>query len=376
MRVGQISHVYPPHIGGIENYVFRLKQKLEVLGDNVTVYTTDLGLIDATNLNDKNIKYCKTDISILKNPVSHKFIKTIRESDDDIYHLHGYEFFTSLLAMNILKDKPKILTQHGTLNLKRNPISFLLNNPYRPFVKYILKNVDCLIVLGIYDKNYLINSYRMNPEKIKIIPNGLDLTRFICSKSDCHRFISKYNISESSFKIIYVGRLVRQKNIHKLIKAFKILNNTFNVELIIIGDGDANYVNYLNEMKVDCVHLLGRIPFGDELLAAYYVSDLFVLLSEHEGLPTAILEAMACGLPILTTPVGNIPEVVIEHKNGLFIDNDANETKLANMISYFISNGTKEMSRENINRIYTHYNWDKIAMEIRKLYFSILEDYY
>ncbi|MBA7507800.1 Spore coat protein SA [subsurface metagenome] len=116
------------------------------------------------------------------------------------------------------------------------------------------------------------------------------------------------------------------------------------------------------------------MEFG-ELIAAYHCSDLFVFLGTWEGIPTVILEAMLCGLPIVTTPVGGIPEVVEEGKNGLFVKLPIDEEDLANKIGHFVNmreaNITK-ISRENTRKIRTHYNWEIVADKILNVYKQVL----
>lgn len=371
MKIGQVSHSYPPRIGGIENYVYRLKRSLSEKGNEVNVYTTDFG-VAKKSVSELNVNYCKTNFSPLNNPISIELINKLRESDDDIYHLHGYEFFSTLLATKILKNKPKILTQHGTLELKNDLISFLLNNPYHIFLQYILDNMDKIIVLGEKDKKFLLKSFDISPQKITIIPNGIEIGKFVSVNRSNERFIMKYGLKKSSFKILFVGRLVEQKNAYKLLKSVNSYLKNENIEVIVIGDGKAEYIAKLKAIRDSRIHLLGKMNFGEELVAAYNISDLFVLLSQFEGLPTVLLEAMACGLPILTTPVGNIPEIIVSGRNGLFIDASIDEKDLADKLKYFMYSDNSEMRHNNSYLVKKRFNWLDISNKIYKIYENVL----
>ena len=374
MKIGQVVHSYPPHIGGIENYVYRLNQSLSENGNDARVYTTDYD-ISKRNIFEPNVYYCRANCSFLKNPISIELYHKLKKSNDDIYHLHGYEFFSSLLATKVLNGKPKILTQHGTLDLNTNLISILLWYPYHPFLQYVLDNVDKILVLGNKDKNFILNKFDIPCKKLLVVPNGVELERFTSIEKNNENFIKKHGLRASSFKILFVGRLARQKNAHKLIRAVSCHLKNENIEVIIIGDGNDEYMAHLRSIGDKRIHILGKINFGEELIAAYNISDLFVLLSQFEGLPTVILEAMACGLPILTTPVGNIPEIIAEGKNGFFIDLDANEKELANKIEYMCNLRDNRIKRANIDLIRERFNWKLIAKKIYKIYIDVLNDY-
>jgi glycosyltransferase involved in cell wall biosynthesis len=374
MKIGQISHVYPPHIGGLENYVCRLKQSIEYKGNDVTVYTTDMSTSNNMNIKEKNVIYCKTNFSLLRNPVSFELMKKLKQSNDDIYHLHGYEFLPSLFATKILKNKPKVLTQHGAEIESNNFMIYLLNKVYHPFAQYVLENMDMIIALGKKDRYFLLKSFNLSPDKVKVIPNGIDIDKFKSNNENNNNFIKRYNLNEDAFRILFVSRLIETKNAHKLINAASKHIKSENIEVIIIGSGDVEYINQLRAVSDNRIHILGEVNFS-ELVSAYNVSDLFVLLGEWgEGMPTAILEAMACSLPILTTAGGSIPDVVTEGENGLFIDVPIDEKKMAEKIEYFMDSDNGKMGEANMVKVNREFNWEIIADQIYDVYDQVLEE--
>lgn len=373
MKIGQISHVYPPCIGGLENYVYRLKQSFENKGNEVTVCTTDFG-IHSMNLKEKNVIYCKTNFSLLRNPFSFELMKKLKQSNENIYHLHGYEFLPSLFATKILKNKPKVLTQHGAEIESNGFMIYLLNKAYHPFAQYILENMDMIIALGKKDRKFLLKSFNLSPNKIIIIPNGIDINKFKSNGENNNNFIKKYNLNEDSFKILFVSRLIETKNAHRLINAMIKHIKTKNIEVILIGSGDVKYISQLKAISDNRIRVLGEVNFND-LVSAYNVSDLFVLLGEwSEGMPTAILEAMACRLPILTTAGGNIPDAVTEGENGLFIDVPIDEKKMAEKIEYFMDSDNGKMGEANMAKVNREFNWEIIADQIYDVYKRVLKE--
>ena len=373
MKIGHISHVYLPNIGGIENYVYRLSSFLQSRNEKVIIYTTDLAS-DSCHQKEANAVYCRTTFSIMRNPFSLEFIKILIKSEEDIYHIHGYEFFTSLLAVILLKNKPKILTQHGVEIDHHNLKLYVLNRLYHPFASYILKNVDTIIVLGENDRKILSNSFNISLTKIKIIPNGIEIDKFVSLEANNINFVERHELRKSSFKILFVSRLVETKNAHILISAFvKYIKE--DAELIIIGQGESSYTSKLRNLADGRVHILGAVSF-EELVAAYNTSDLFVFLGElSEGMPTTILEAMACGLPVITTHVGNINDVVAEGENGFFINIPIDEYELSKRIIHLIHSNNKCISEANRLKIANRYNWALIADKIFTIYIDALKEY-
>lgn len=375
MKIGQISHVYPPSVGGLQNYVHRLKQSLVSKGTEVTVYTTDFDIRNETkSVREKNVIYCKTNFSLLRNPFSFDLMKKLKQSNEDIYHLHGYEFLPSLFATKILKNKPKVLTQHGAKIECNNLKIHLLNKAYHPFAQYILENMDMIIALGKRDRDFLLESFNLSPDKVVVTPNGVNANDFKSTDENNKNFIKRYNLNEDAFRILFVSRLIETKNAHKLINAVSKHIKSENIEVMIIGSGTVEYIKQLKAISDNGIHILGEVCFSD-LVSAYNVSDLFVLLGEWgEGMPTAILEAMACGLPILTTYGGSIPDVIAEGENGLFIDVPIDEKKLAEKIEYFMDSDNKKMAEANREKVKREFDWEIIAKRIYDVYKQVLEE--
>jgi glycosyltransferase involved in cell wall biosynthesis len=372
MKIGQIPHLYRPHLGGIENYVYRLKNSLEEKGHEVTIYTTDLS-IRGTNKREKNTFYCKTDFVLKRNPFSSELIRKIKETHDDIYHLHSPWFFSSLFAAGVLGERPKVMTVHSARIRGGGFGTFMLDKLYFPFAYRVLRKMDMLIALSEGERKSLLRYFGLPPESVVVIPNGIKIDEFTLDKMAAEEFVEKYRLKEDSFKVLSVGRLIPEKNPEKLISAVTKHMNGQNVEVIFIGGGDLAYLAKLKEMSDERIHIVGEVKFED-LVAAYHNSNLFVFLGTWEGIPTVILEAMLCGLPVVATPVGGIPEMITE-ENGLFVRLPISEEDLANKIRYFMDldkTDILKISRANMRKIKTHYNWELLAGEVLGTYNQVL----
>ena len=166
-------------------------------------------------------------------------------------------------------------------------------------------------------------------KKIKFYPRGIDTEIFHPEKRNGF-FQRQYNLDENSFKLIYVGRVSKEKNLGLLTSVFKdLINREGNYHLIIVGDGP-----YLNSMKADLegwpVTFTGYLK-GEDLSQAYASSDMFIFPSETDTFGNAVLEAQASGLPVFVTDVGGPKENILPGETG-FIFNTKDTEKLISEI--------------------------------------------
>lgn len=173
------------------------------------------------------------------------------------------------------------------------------------FFAYLL--ADYVIVTSNADKKYIIKSYGVHPNKIVVVPNYVDTDLF--KPMD--------NIRKERGRICFVGRLAPEKNLPMLIDAVKKLN----VTLTIIGSGPLEKVLKMKVIKekINNVTFLGTIP-NEMLPRELNRSEAFILPSISEGNPKALLEAMACGIPVIGTDIDGIKEIIRHEENGLLCE--------------------------------------------------------
>ena len=200
--------------------------------------------------------------------------------------------------------------------------------PFRLFLEFrnmILKKADAFSAISPEIASEWISS-SIPSDKIHLIPNGVDTERFVPVKPVEKTSIRKMlGLPQEAVVAIYTGRLVSYKGLPLLLKVWiKIVRKHENVLLILAGTGGLDIHNCEDELvefvKVNALenHVLftGAVKNVPEYLQA---SDLFVFPTENDAFPSSIVEAMACGLPVVTTPVGAIKSIVTDRKNGLLI---------------------------------------------------------
>jgi glycosyltransferase involved in cell wall biosynthesis len=201
---------------------------------------------------------------------------------------------------------------------------------------------------------------------IEVISNGIDSEQF---------FPPEARTPESPVRLITVARLLKRKGIHNILEACAIPSR-LPVQLQIIGTGpfEARLREMVDELNLsDCVQFLGFVP-NEELPAYYRNADIFVLPSAIESFGLVFAEAMSCGLPIVATRVGGIPETVRDGIDGLLCAPDdpmALRENIVRLMSDFEIR--KDMSKSQRRRVLKHYLWRHIAERYADLYRSALD---
>jgi glycosyltransferase involved in cell wall biosynthesis len=166
---------------------------------------------------------------------------------------------------------------------------------------------------------------------------------------------SKVTTDNTTTKILFLSRIIKEKGIFELIDAFENLNKRINnLELIIAGDGEA--FNQLKNIVKDKKHikLTGHVE-GERKITLLKECDIYILPSYTEGLPISVLEAMLFGLPVITTKVGGLKKFFKDEKMGYFIETK-NSTDIENKIEFMLKNKDKLKEISKFNYQYAQNN--------------------
>jgi glycosyltransferase involved in cell wall biosynthesis len=253
----------------------------------------------------KIIRYLSTQLKI-----SYRMIQTSKKIDVWIFFIGGNTLVLPLLTAKSL-GKKVILALPGSSLKSFTSTQSTLTKPIKILEQINLRLTNHII---LYSPN-LINEWNLQEYQNKI---SIAREHFL----DFDRFKNNKNIEQRKNLVGYIGRLSEEKGIYIFIQTIqKTINKRKDTEFFIGGDGAAYqqikkflHTNNLNNK----VQLAGWIPHDD---LPQYLNELklLVLPSYTEGLPNIVLEAMACGTPVLTTPVGAIPDVITNEETGFII---------------------------------------------------------
>lgn len=203
--------------------------------------------------------------------------------------------------------------------------SSLLFRLFLGFRNVILKKADAFSTISQEIASEWTSS-RVPPNKIHWIPNGVDTTRFAPVDAEQKSSLrEKLNLPEAATIAIYTGRLVSYKGLPLLLQVWnEIRCRHENAILLLAGTGgldihncEAQLHDYVTSADLEKnVWFLGSVQNIPEYLQA---ADLFVFPTENDAFPSSLIEAMACGLPVVTTPVGAIKTIVAHQETGLLV---------------------------------------------------------
>lgn len=206
-------------------------------------------------------------------------------------------------------------------------------------------------------------AHRADPEAEFIcIPNGVDTARFVPLP----------RAPNAQVKILFIGRLIPRKGFQRVVQALPLVRQLARVpfEIEVVGTGAAQTDLDALAAKLgisDVIHYVGMVPY-DKLERSYQYADIFVLTSLSEGMPSVILEAMACGLPIVASDVGGNNEIVREGDNGFLIRGDDVEL-LAERLAELVNNGElRRRMGERSRELARQYDWSFIMRRYDELY--------
>lgn len=328
----------------------------------------------------------ETSLKIIKDNViyntsyldTYNNIKEIKNHKDDLFH-----FTRPSLSylLNFIKPNKSVVTCHDIAPIVCDYFSPISKIQFKFAMKGMLK-ADRLIVDSNNMKEQVIKHIKYPEDKIDVIPLGTDHNRFKCfeDKNIAKEYIKNIintrlinKIDKDTKIILYVGSEQPRKNLDTLIKALSLLNEVY-PNFIFIKVGNSYWNDARNKLikLINKNNLKNKVFFIDyvnpEKLAYYYnAADLFVFPSYYEGFGQPLVEAMACGCPILTNKTTSIPEIVEDVAT--CVNNPFNLSELyfyiVDMLYYH------NLGKYDINKgikLAEKYTWEKYTENVLKSY--------
>ena len=336
MKILHITPAYYPafkHGGPIES-VHLLNKALVKKGIAVDVFTTNAGIdkdshielnkwIAINGIRVKYLKYFFYEHYTFSPSLLFAVFKKVKNYD--LIHLTGVWNFSVLAGALacMLNNKPFIVSPRGVLyrdaiNIKSKFIKLLYFNL---IAKHYLKRASAIHYTTEDEKEHTFK--KINNTSI-VISNGIDLSYFnnLPSKGS---FKSKYPHLKDKKYILFLGRIHKQKGIDLLIEAFKLISNKYKDLYLIIAGPDS--IGYKKEVERFLAgnNLLNKVVFtgmlsGKDKLAAYVDAEMFVLPSYFENFGMSVIEAMACGIPVIVSNRVGIYKEIEASNAGIVVD--------------------------------------------------------
>ena len=374
---------YPPRIvGGIARVVHDLSKRLIKDGHDVTVVTYKEGNVPYFE-DDKGVKVYRVD-NFMINP--NNFIDWImqlnfnlvakaneimsKEGKFDVIHAHDWLVAYAAKTIKNSYDIPIVSTIHATESGRNSGIHDEVQRYINDTEWMLTYESTEVIENSNYMKCELQRLFGLPFEKINVVPNGINLTNFNGVEKD-YDFRRQFAMDNEKI-ILFTGRLVYEKGIQHLIAAMpKVLSRYSDAKLVIVGRG-----GMIDELKrqVDYLGLGDKVYFtgyldSKKIVKMYKCADVAVFPSTYEPFGIVTLEAMLAGIPVVTSDIGGLNEIVEHGVNGMK-SYAGNSNSIADSILALLYD--KRLAQEVVKnakaKVKNEYNWPKIAQDTHFTY--------
>lgn len=344
MKILRLYTRLPPYSGGMENHIAQLSRQQINIGHDVVIYFNR-----GSKVSSKDVQITKFPLFKLKPQFFGLFFfhllvfirLLLNQEKFDVIHIHGD--WSSLIFAKLIKkiagSKKIIISIHDELSKNLFSVKAL---------RFFLSQVDLIFASG-YELEAQLK--KLTRKKIIVQPSGIN-NIFFDSKSRA------FNVK--SVQLITVASLVKKKNLGLILDIAKKLKT---LDFNIVGEGpQKKYLSKrIKDESIFNVKILGfKTP--EQLHSLYYQNDIFLLTSEKEGTPTSMIEAMACGLPIVTSSAGGVKKILGQHN---YVVNENNKKHYINCINKLLNNAEslEELSKHNISMSKV-FSWSSIVKKI------------
>ena len=309
-----------------------------------------------------------------------KIRQIIREFQPDIVHTHASKSgFIGRLAAHKEKVPVIVHTFHG--HVFHSYFGKVKTSLYKNVERWMAKRSDAVLMISQLQKEEIVNKFRIvADEKAHIVPLGFDLSKFRTNQEALRsEFRELYKIPESFVAVGIIGRLAPIKNHDLFIESARqlALNSEQKLKFVIIGDGQL-----MNQLKSRCNEINEEV--GEELFIftswikniefALAGLDVVALSSLNEGTPVSLIEAQAAGVPVISTNVGGVKDILVENETGIVVE-DFSINEYAQKLQFLVESKEirEKMSQNGWNHVREEFSYNRLCSDVAKLYNELLK---
>lgn len=345
-------------------------------------------------LNDLDVKYemiseMRRSISLKQDRAAYQEIKKIiGEFKPDIVHTHAAKAGAiGRLAARKMNVPVIVHTFHG--HVFHSYFGKAKTNFYKTVERYLAKRSNAIIALSEKQKKELCEEHRIcDPQKTHIVPLGFDIDKFQEEKaSKRNQFRKQWKIAEDEIAIGLVGRVVPIKNHRLFLSSFAALKSQTQqkVKAIIIGDGDEKeaMIAFCNELDLTVCTQENIVSNYDVVFTSWITDidvanaglDIMALSSLNEGTPVSLIEAQASSLPIVSTDVGGVRDIVDRDRSAFLVESQDQE-HFTNKLRALAEdpNLRKKMGETGQALAFERFHYHRFCDDMKKVYFKLLKD--
>ncbi len=377
-----LSWEFPPRIiGGIASHVRHLSKALADREVFVHVITCDFPRAPAEEAVE-GVRISRVDSGHVPQSnfllwIYHLNSQMVKRADEilsadkfDLLHAHDWLVGKAAIELKAHYGLPLVTTIHATEVGRGGAVEGEYRKKVHVAEHRLAENSERVICCSNYMIGHLQNTLSVSPERIHVIPNGVDMSRFRANRKTIE--------TQNGFRlkggktILFVGRLVKEKGVLTLLEAFhKLRQSGNNSELVIVGDGPMREELAKEAARRGIDKRVTFTGFVDEatLVSAYRSSDVFVLPSLYEPFGMVALEAMASGTPVVVSDVGGLSEIVEDGHTGLKV-RPGDPTQLAEALARALVDArlARRLKANGYQMARERYGWDMVGEKTLSVY--------
>lgn len=390
MRIAQIHYQFPAE-GGQERHVLNISRELVKRGHHVTVCTSNYFNSDEASKRDNEvvfgIKVHRLKGIFVDVPprriIIPKMLEYLTSTEYDVIHAHSMMSQPTEMALWAAKNNkiPFIYTPHfhPWQSYKENPHERRLRRSYEEtYFKTLLEKSDQIIAVSDFEKQYFIDNFKIDKNKICVIPNGISIKDMNIKSGYRKKIVKRYNLKKNKKYILFTGLLTQRKCPLQTLKVFNIVSKYVpDVDLIMAGRKRDQYqkiIKYIAKNKLENrVKLIGYV--SDNVKNALLErADILLMPSNYEAFGMIYIEALYFKTPVVSTNVGGISYAVMNRSNGYLVKDSKQIQTMAKYTIRLLHNSKlrKTMGEAGKARVERKFLWEKSELKIEKIYKELL----
>ncbi len=345
MRIALMTNNYKPFMGGVPISIERLKNGLEALGHQVTVFAPTY----EEQVEEENVFRYATCMKkfiggiVLPNPFDKRIEEEFKKRNFDIIHVH-HPMLIGRTAVYLSRkyNIPLTFTYHTRYEqyVECYTKSKLIEKLTPLYLRAFLKHCHFVFAPTQGMKDYLVEVCKLYPERIGILPTGIEDANFQVQEEETAKIREQYQ-SQNMPLLITVSRMAQEKNVEFLLKSLALFKRRWGkpFRMLMIGDGPdrETYERTAADLGLaEEIRFTGKIP-NQEIAPYFAAADGFLFASKTETQGIVILEAFAGKTPVIAVEASGVKDIVKSGYNGILTEEDTEQ--FAGELASFLENG-------------------------------------
>jgi glycosyltransferase involved in cell wall biosynthesis len=349
--------------GGMETMAVNLSLGLSRRGHRVTVVALDAGGLHEQTLGEHGVAWQVMGGRALSSPQRHLALKRVfRRADADVIHTHHFApLMHSVVAATWARWTPVVHTEHSYQYLEPR-------RDYRWALRALSARCRAVVLVGRAMRRYYRDEVGIADRKLKVIPNGVAVPSM---NGTGDRAAKRAALGlPLGFLIVSAGRFFPVKRYQDLLAgAAAARRHVTDLHLVLLGTGPEQERLVAEARRLGIEHEVSFPGWRKDVNEFVACGDIFALTSDSEGLPMAVLEAMALQIPVIATAVGDLPEMLGEGKGGVLVP-ARHPDRLAEAIVTLARDRPRRerMARWGHERVARDYSLETMVDAYEKLY--------